>query len=62
MVAVLLFFGRACTDDLHMEGSYRLVKVLSCSFQVEEDTVHATDEFETKNPAWFSHVARAHRW
>lgn len=37
---------RACTDDLHMEGSYWLVKVLSCSFQVEEDTVHATDEFE----------------
>lgn len=37
---------RACTDDLHMEGSYWLVKVLSRSFEVEEDTVHASDEFE----------------
>jgi hypothetical protein len=29
-----------------MEGSYWLVKVLSRSFMVEEDTMHATDEFE----------------
>jgi len=47
MVAAL----RACMDDLHMDGSYWLVKVLSCSFQVEEDTVHATDEF-LKRVGW----------
>jgi len=37
---------RACADDMYMEGSFWLVKVLSRSFVVEEDTVHATDEFE----------------
>jgi hypothetical protein len=37
---------RACTDDLHMEGSSWLVKVLSRSFIVEEDTMQTTDEFE----------------
>lgn len=37
---------RACTDDLHMEGSCWLLKVLGHSFVVEEDTIHATDEFK----------------
>lgn len=37
---------RACEDDLDMEGAYWLIKVLSRSFMVEEDIVHATDEFE----------------